>query len=297
MGCCCPKQLPDEFDFSSVKFKDGSPCTVRLLRPGDSYKNDALDIMVSSFCGTKDRIGELMFDWVLGDSSGNTIARESEDRANQFRFVLTILFGSCLRYGVVVGLFDQIEGKEVLVAVAALERSDRTPAYEGWNVLCTIPPLLKKAYPLMKYDFTSKGPKDVQHRAKVFNKYSTKDRNAIFTLLKKNMKTAGVNFKKEYFYFAVCIGTHPVFQGKGYGRMVMEAIDCVARGTEGIPRPIYLECCREGNIGFYRDKCGYVEECGRVFETSGYACKRENVYMIKHANGRVFPSGKIEDLK
>jgi len=58
MGCCVPKQLPDEFDFSSVKYKDGKACKVRLMRPGDKYEQDALDILVTSFSGTKDRIGE-----------------------------------------------------------------------------------------------------------------------------------------------------------------------------------------------------------------------------------------------
>lgn len=91
--------------------------------------------------------------------------------------------------------------------MAALERSDRSPAYEGLAMPFKMKPflkkgkslfgfrisktnferfiifcqlfykqnivlLLKKAWKLRKYDFTSAGPKDIQQRAAEFNKRS-----------------------------------------------------------------------------------------------------------------------------
>ena len=217
MGACCC--VPPAFKFEMQgAFHDPR---LRILTEKDAEA--ALEILVHAHSGDEHFNGNGAFCWIYQESND---APQSVQRLNIFRWAMSSVLWSGLRYGVVVGI----------------ECKNAPPAYHGLGGLFILYPpetdpayihfsSKRKLYPLMKhvnkYKYYEMTPAQRARYGRLVEE-EQKQRAAVDAELGKN----------EYCYVQ-CVSVPPRMRGKGIRDILMGAIDDVSGML-----PVYLECSR-----------------------------------------------------
>ena len=247
MGNCCCIPKPFSFEMQGA-FHDPR---LRILTEKDAQA--ALEVMVHSQSGDEHIAGNGAWSWIYQESSEEP---QSEDRLNSFRWAMSCVLWSGLRYGVVVGI----------------DCPNAPPAYRGLGGLFILYPpetdpvylghcAKRKLYPVMKH----------------INKYHANDMTITqkhrYSKMISEFKTQRVcvdeELGKDKYCYLQCVCVPPRMRGKGIRDVLMGAVDDVSGML-----PVYLECSRR-EVKYLISK-GFSEGVHMIIDTGSVTKHTKN---------------------
>jgi GNAT superfamily N-acetyltransferase len=221
-GSSVPSRVPPEALLAGVT------CDPRI---GEVSKEEAIEAIALSLCGSTTAPKEEFFNWIMGPRFQ---AFDSPERMDFCNYNAKFFYGLCAKKGTVIGLRDP-DTKEVLGVLCLL----RKPPTDG-EMMSVIMSLGKPPH----------------YKPKVWGKEPPK-REAALTKGMKKLAYKGPQ------YVVYLMAVKPAHQGKKVGGALLKAVLAL---SDRDSVPAYLECAGErlqglyGHLGFERHALAEIED-------------------------------------
>lgn len=218
----------------------------------DARLDSAIEVASKAFAGNKNTNPEPVFDWVLRDIIGD-LDMDDPERKAVFDFLLDMLVKDSLKLDTLVfghdmtGSIEENNGidQDILGSVAVIENFD--------------PSKSSSFFQTVQNEMSNLGQLGLAAIRGQLPSAISKPSNFVslmrqMLVLQNLFKKAHIEYgpQEKHLYVRV-VGMDPDFQGMGFGKQMMTAINDLADSRN---QPAYLECAGDKNPRFY-EKFGY----------------------------------------